>query len=72
MGPPLYPTSPPNPLPELLETRKGGLHPSLEGRGQVAAASDGCDCKGDCGAELNQILAGGPKLIYYNKRVYKM
>ena len=24
-------------------------------------------CKGDCGAELNQILAGGPKLIYYNK-----
>ena len=23
-------------------------------------------CKGDCGAELNQILAGGPKLIYYN------
>ena len=25
------------------------------------------ECKGDCGAELNQILAGGPKLIYYNK-----
>ena len=25
------------------------------------------NCKGDCGAELNQILAGGPKLIYYNK-----
>ena len=24
-------------------------------------------CKGDCRAELNQILAGGPKLIYYNK-----
>ena len=24
-------------------------------------------CKGNCGAELNQILAGGPKLIYYNK-----
>ena len=24
-------------------------------------------CKGDCGAELNRILAGGPKLIYYNK-----
>ena len=24
-------------------------------------------CKGDCGAELNQILEGGPKLIYYNK-----
>ena len=23
-------------------------------------------CKGDCGAELNWILAGGPKLIYYN------
>ena len=22
-------------------------------------------CQGDCGAELNQILAGGPKLIYY-------
>ena len=22
------------------------------------------DCKGDCRAELNQILAGGPKLIY--------
>ena len=30
------------------------------------------ECKGDCGAELNRILAGGPKLIYYNKRVYKM
>ena len=24
----------------------------------------GEDCKGNCGAELNQILAGGPKLIY--------
>ena len=23
--------------------------------------------RGDCRAELNQILAGGPKLIYYNK-----
>ena len=25
------------------------------------------DCKGDCGAELNRFLAGGPKLIYYNR-----
>ena len=24
-------------------------------------------CKGDCGAELNRVLAGGPKLIYYYK-----
>ena len=24
-------------------------------------------CKGDCGAELNRFLAGGPKLIYYYK-----
>ena len=24
-------------------------------------------CKGDCGAELNRFLAGGPKLIYYNR-----
>ena len=30
------------------------------------------NCKGDCGAELNRVLAGGPKLIYYYKRVYKM
>ena len=28
-------------------------------------------CKGDCGAELNRFLAGGPKLIYYNRWVYK-
>ena len=25
------------------------------------------ECKGDCGAELNRFLAGGPKLIYYNR-----
>ena len=24
-------------------------------------------CKGNCGAELNRFLAGGPKLIYYNR-----
>ena len=24
-------------------------------------------CKGDCRAELNRFLAGGPKLIYYNR-----
>ena len=28
------------PLLQLVETRKGSLHPSLEGRGQVAAAGD--------------------------------
>ena len=33
---------------------------------------DSSKCKGDCGAELNRVLAGGPKLIYYYKRVYKM
>ena len=27
------------------------------------------ECKGNCGAGLNQFLAGGPKLIYYNKVV---
>jgi len=30
----------PNPLLQLVEMRKGSLHPSLEGRGQVAAAGD--------------------------------
>ena len=25
------------------------------------------NCKGNCGAELNRFLAGGPKSIYYNR-----
>ena len=32
-----------------------------------AGTVEGTYCKGDCGAELNRVLAGGPKLIYYYK-----
>ena len=31
----------------------------------VRKVGNGAYCKGNCRAELNQILAGGPKLIYY-------
>ena len=42
--------------------KPGVLHVCQEAEPETAQM-----CKGDCGAELNQILAGGPKLIYYNK-----
>jgi len=37
-----------NPLLQLVERemQKRSLHPLLEGRGQVAAAGDGCECEG--------------------------
>ena len=39
----------------------------IEGGTKLRGRVQEGQCKGDCGAELNRILAGGPKLIYYNK-----
>ena len=61
---------------EVLHILVSSEEDTIDGTGQEVTeswtdaneglGSDG-GCKGNCRAELNQILAGGPKLIYYNK-----